>query len=283
MQWKRRIIDGVTVLTATVFYSVAISLFLDPNDLAPGGVTGISVIINRISGIETGTLILLLNIPILLLGLWKFGKRFIASTGCCILLTSFFTNLLAYAEPLTREPLLAVLAGGGLMGIALGLVFRVGSTTGGTDILVKILRIKLPHLRTGAIFMLIDLGVVACSAFVFRDIDKALYAGIAVFFASFCMDLVLYGQDGAKLLYIISDAPEQIAQRILGELDIGVTYIQGSGAYSGRGKKVLMCVMRKQLYPRVREVVKEEDSQAFMIVTSATEIYGQGYKNYFNV
>ncbi|MBE5868571.1 MAG: YitT family protein [Lachnospiraceae bacterium] len=283
MQWKRRIIDGVTVLTATIFYSVAISLFLDPNDLAPGGVTGISVIINRISGIETGTLILLLNIPILLLGLWKFGKRFIASTGCCILLTSFFTNLLAYAEPLTKEPLLAVLAGGGLMGIALGLVFRVGSTTGGTDIIVKILRIKLPHLRTGAIFMLIDLAVVACSAFVFQDIDKALYAGIAVFFASFCMDLVLYGQDGAKLLYIISDAPQQIAQRILQELDIGVTYIQGSGAYSGRGKKVLMCVMRKQLYPRVREVVKEEDPQAFMIVTSATEIYGQGYKNYFNV
>jgi len=105
----------------------------------------------------------------------------------------------------------------------------------------------------------------------------------AVFFASFCMDLVLYGQDGAKLLYIISDAPQQIAQRILQELDIGVTYIQGSGAYSGRGKKVLMCVMRKQLYPRVREVVKEEDPQAFMIVTSATEIYGQGYKNYFNV
>lgn len=280
--FRRRMLDYAIITAASVLYGISVSMFLDPNDLAPGGVTGIAIILNRTVGVETGTMFFLINIPILMIGMWKFGVRFIVSTIYCTILTSFFTNLFAGIGPLTADSLLAALAGSGLMALALGLVFKAGATTGGTDILIKLMRLRFPHVKTGALFMITDILIVTCSAFVFRDVDKALYAGIAVFVTSFVLDLVLYGRDGAKLIYIISDEAEKITARILEELDIGVTYVHGSGAYSGREKKVIMCVMRKQLSPRAEQIVKEEDPLAFMIVTSAMEIYGEGYKSYFS-
>lgn len=279
---RRRLLDYAVIAGASVLYGISVSMFLDPNDLAPGGVTGIAIILNRVINVETGTLILLINIPILLLGLWKFGWRFLLSTIYCTFLTSLFTNLFAGFGPLTTEPFLAALAGGGLMAVAMGLVFKAGSTTGGTDIIIKLLRLKMPHLRTGVLFMMLDALIVTCAALVFRDIDKALFAAIAAFVTSYGMDLVLYGRDGAKLIYIISDKSQQITERILQELNIGVTHVQGYGAYSGKEKKVIMCVIKKQLAPRAEQIVREEDPLAFMIVTSATEIYGEGYKSYFS-
>ncbi|MBP5732977.1 MAG: YitT family protein, partial [Lachnospiraceae bacterium] len=171
--------------------------------------------------------------------------------------------------------------GGSLSAIGLGLTFRAGSTTGGSDIIVKYLRQKFPYLKTGIIMMAIDVVVVTASAIVFGDIERALYAGISVGVTSFVLDLVLYGRDGAKLIYIISDHPEVIAKRLLEELDVGVTYLEGAGAYSGKEKQVIFCVLRKPLSPRAEDIVKKEDPQAFMIVTNATEIYGEGYKSYF--
>lgn len=271
----------LTITVAAFIYGIAISLFLDPNDLAPGGVTGIAILVSRLIPIETGTLILLINVPILAFGLWKFGFRFILSTVYCTLMTSVFTNLFSVFEPISSEPLLAGLVGGGLTALALGLVFKTGSTTGGTDIIVKYLRKKLPHLRTGVIFMIMDIVIISCSVFVFGDFDKAVYAGIAAIVTSFGLDFVLYGRDGAKLLYIISDQSEQITSRILKELDIGVTFVQGYGAYSGKEKKVILCAIKKQMAPKAEAIVKEVDSEAFMIVTSANEIYGEGYKSYF--
>lgn len=279
---KLRVRNYFITTIAAVIYAVAISLFLDPNSLAPGGVTGISIILNRITGIETGTWILVLNIPIMALGMWKFGLRFILSTIYSIVVISTVTNVLTPVGAITTDPFLAALAGGTLMAIGLGWAFKSGSTTGGTDIIVKVLRLRFPHLKTGALFLLTDAMVVIGSSFVFKDIDRALYAGLTVFITSILLDMVLYGRDGAKLIYIISDHSEQITNRLLEELDIGVTYVQGSGAYSGKDKNVIMCVMRKQLSPKAEDIVKEEDPLAFMIVTSATEIYGEGYKSYFS-
>lgn len=277
----KRIKDYGVITVASFIYAVAISLFLDPNSLAPGGVTGISIILNRITGVETGTWIFLLNIPILALGMWKFGFRFILSTMYCTVLTSWMTNLLTPFGAITEDPFLAALAGGALMALSLGWVFKAGATTGGLDIIIKVLRLRMPHLKTGSLYLMLDITVVTLSAFVFRNIDRALYAAMVVFISSFLLDVVLYGRDGAKVIYIISDRPEPIARRLLEDLDMGVTYMQGTGAYSGKDKKVIMCVMRKQLSPKAEEIVKEEDPLAFMIVTSATEIYGEGYKSYF--
>jgi uncharacterized membrane-anchored protein YitT (DUF2179 family) len=279
---KDYIFAYAVITIASVIYAVAISCFLDPNLLAPGGVTGIAIILNRLSGIETGTWILLLNVPILMLGAWKFGGKFILSTIYCTILTSVLTNVLAPVGALTSDPLLAALAGSALLSLAMGWIFKAGATTGGMDIVVKVLRTKVPHLKTGAIYMMIDAMVVTASAFVFKDVDKALYAGLTVVTTSLLLDVVLYGRDGAKLIYIISDNSDAITKRILEELDIGVTHVQGTGAYSGKEKQVIMCVIKKQLAPKAEEIVKEEDPLAFMIVTSAMEIYGEGYKSYFS-
>ncbi len=280
--YNHRFLDYIQIAVGAALYAVGVSLFLDPNSLAPGGVTGIAMIMNRITGLETGTWILLINIPILLVGLWKFGIKFLLSTIYCTALVSVFTNLLSYFDPVTRDRFLACIVGGTLLAIGIGLVFKAKSTTGGTDIIVKLLRLKFPHMKTGGLFLTIDAAIVACSAFILKDIEVALYAGVCIFLIAQVLDFVLYGRDEAKLIYIISDHHEQIANRLLEDLDVGVTYVEGMGAYSGKDKKVIMCAVKKPMAPKTEDIVREEDPLAFMIVTSATEIYGEGYKSYFS-
>lgn len=277
-----RILNYIIIALAAVVYAVAISLFLDPNNLAPGGISGISIILSRVIPVETGTLFLLFNIPIQILGLWKFRLKFLLSTIYCTVLTSVFTNLFSRFSPITNDPFLAAVVGGALVATALGVVFKCGATTGGTDIIIKLLRLRFPHMKTGALFLITDCLIILCSLFVFKDINIALYAGLSVLVTSKVLDLVLYGKDGAKLLYIISDESDKITARILEELDIGVTHVKGCGAYSGKEKNVIMCVIKKQVYHHAEEIVRQEDPLAFMIVSSASEIYGEGYKSYFS-
>ncbi|MDE6749145.1 MAG: YitT family protein [Lachnospiraceae bacterium] len=280
---KIDIIKKYIIITIMAFiYAAAVSLFIDPNNMAPGGVTGIAIIISRFLPVETGTLIFMLNIPILLFSIWKFGLRFTFSTVYAITLISVFTNILAPLGAATNDILLAALAGGVLYAISIGLIFKVGATTGGMDIIVKWLRVKLPYLKTGVLFFVTDAIIITMSGIAFKNVDAALYAGITVAVNSVALDIVLYGKDEAKLIYIISDHAEDIVARLLKELDIGATYIEGRGAFSGKEKQVLMCAVKKQMSPRLEEIVKEEDTEAFMIISSATEVFGEGYKSYFN-
>lgn len=280
---KKKIKNFIMMTIGAIIYSAAISMLLDPNSLAPGGVTGISIILSRVIPIETGTLFLLINIPILMLGTWKFGWKFIISTIYCIAIISPLTNFFGtYFGAVTEDVFLASLAGGSLMAVGIGIIFKAGGTTGGTDIIVKILRQKMPHLKTNNLFLALDAMIVICSAFVFKDIDRALYAGMTVIATSLVLDVVLYGKDEAKLIYIISDKSEEITKRLLEDLDIGVTHVRGIGAYSGKEKNVIMCVVKKHISPKIEDVIRQEDPQAFLIVSSATEIYGQGYKNLFS-
>lgn len=272
----------IIIAVAAFCYSAAVSLFIDPNNMAPGGVTGIAIILNRVIPVSTGTLIFLLNVPILVFAIWKFGLGLTVSTVYATLLISTFTNLLQSIGAATHDRLLAAIAGGILSAVSIGTIFKAGATTGGLDIIVKALRLKLPHLKTGNLFFIADALVVTLSGIVFHDIDAALYAAIAVGCSSVTMDVVLYGRDGAKLLYIISDRPKEITARVLEELDVGMTHISGRGAYSGVDKQVLMCAMKKTVFPRVEGIIREEDPDAFMIVTSASEIFGEGYKSYFS-
>lgn len=267
------------ITVGAFIYALSISLFLDPNNIAPGGVSGIAILINRFTGIETGTLVLILNVPIVLLGLWKFGWRFIVSTFYSILTMSVFINILARYNPVTDDLLIASVLGGALLSIALALTFKAGATTGGTDIIVKVLRLHWPHIKTGVLFLMTDAMVVLASWLVFHNITVAFYAGIAVVVNMLVFDYILYGGDEAKLIYIISDKTEEIRVRILDELGITATIISARGAYSQKQKDVLMVVMRKQMSPAAEEIIKEEDQNAFMIISSASEIFGEGYKN----
>ena len=278
-EWLKKYI---IISVAAFVYAAGVSLFTDPNDMAPGGVTGISIILSRLLPVSTGTLIMVINIPILIFGIWKFGLGLTLSSIYATALISVFTNLLALFGAATDDILLAALSGGVLIAVSVGLIFRVGATTGGVDIIIKALRLRFPHLKTGKIFFIMDAMVVTLSGIVFRDINAALYAAISATCTSLVMDIVLYGRDEAKLIYIISEKSEQIAQRLLEDLNIGVTYINGQGAYSGDNKKVILCVVKKPVSPRVEEIVKEEDADSFMIITSATEVFGEGYKSYFS-
>lgn len=279
----KKVLGYVLMTLACFCYAVGISLFVEPNNIASGGVTGIAIILNKAIGGSTGIWFFVINIPILLIGMWKFGFKFLMSTVYCTTIISVFTDLLSrYGSPLTNDVLVATIAGGMLTAIGMGGVFKAGATTGGMDIVVKLCKLKFPYMKTGSLFLIMDFLVVLASAFVFQDIDRAFYSAMEVFVTSTLLDLVLYGKDGAKLIYIISDKSEKIAARLLDELNIGVTYMEGQGAYSGREKKVIMCVTKKQIAPRAEEIVKEEDPNTFMIVSSASEIYGQGYKSYFS-
>ncbi len=275
----KKVKNYIILTIAAMIYAMSISLFLDPNNIAPGGVTGIAILINRFVAIPTGTINFLLNIPIVLLGLWKFGWRFICSTMYTLAMITIFMNQIASYGAVTQDLLIAAVLGGLLLGVALALVFRAGATTGGADIIVKVLRTRWKHIKTNVLFLCFDTMVVVASWVVFQDLTVAFYAGVAVVIDSIVMDKILYGFDEARLTYIISTNPEQMKQRILSELDITATIITARGAYTNQLKELLMIVTRKQVYPKLEEIVKDEDTSAFMIVSSANEIFGEGYKD----
>lgn len=271
----------LVITIASVIYAVGISNFLDPNQLAPGGVTGIAVILNRLVHIETGTLYFIINAPIILLGIWKFGLRFMAKTTYAIALISVFTNMLAPFGAVTTDLLMAGAVGAVLIAVGIGLIFKAGATTGGTDIIIKIIREKFRHLKTGFLFLCTDVVIVSISGLVFKDMNIIFYALATVIISGKALDYVLYGGDEAKMIYIISEESTKIGRRLMDELEVGVTYLDGKGGWKKNEKQVLLTAVPKRLSPEVEEIVKSVDPVAFMIVTSATEIYGEGYKDFF--
>lgn len=276
----QEILKYMTLYIASIMNAVAIGLLIDPNHLAPGGLTGIAIIINYLIEIPTGTIILILNIPIMILGVWKLGIKFFISTIFVVITSSTFVNLFSEYKALTDDPLLAALGGGSLLALGMGIVFRNGATTGGIDIVIRIIKMKFNHIKTGRLFLMIDGVVVIFSAIIFKNITLGMYSAIAVVVSSYVLDYVLYGGDDAKLIYIISENDKEIANRLMEELDLGLSFINGEGGYSGKVRDIIMCVVRKQLYPKVQQIVNEEDKDAFVIVSSASEVFGEGYKGH---
>lgn len=269
-----------TITVFSVLFACGISFFLEPNNLAPGGVTGISILLNAVTGIQTGTWVFLINIPVLIMGWWKFGGKFMISTVYSIGVVSVTTNLLEGVPALTRDPLAAALAGAFLTAISIGSIMKVQATTGGIDIVVKIMRQKYPHLRTGRIYLMIDSLIVVLAILVFGKLESGIYAGITVLVTSFIMDLVLYGRDEASLFFIVTDHSKEVAKRLMEDLEVGVTYLEGKGAFKEKEKEIILCATKKIQAPKLEEIVRKLDKNAFLIVTSANEIYGEGYKSY---
>lgn len=264
----------------SVLYACGIALFLDPNHLAPGGVTGIAIILNTLIDIGTGTWVFVINIPILLVGWKKFGGKFMISTVYSIAVVSVATNLLERVPVLTTDSLAAALAGGALIAVSVGSIMKLNATTGGMDIIVKILRRKYPHIKTGKIYLMMDSAVLVLAILIFGNIESGIYAGIAVLITSYLLNLVLYGTDEASMFLIVTDYSKEVAERLMKDLKVGVTYLKGKGAFKDREKEIILCITRKAQAPKVENVVKEVDKEAFLIVTGASEIYGEGYKSY---
>lgn len=272
--------DFAQLTLGAVIYALGISLFFEANAIAPGGVSGLSIILSKTVGIfGVGVWSFLFNIPILIIGTVKFGKRFILSTFYTVALSSAVMALCEHtAITVTDDIMLASIFGSLLVGIGIGLVFRAGGTTGGSDILIRILRTKFRHISSGTLFLIIDCCIIASSAIAFKDITPALYALIASFLQTRIINIVIYGSDTARLVYIISDNQKRIAQRLLTELQTGVTYLNAKGAYTDSDKQVLMCVLQMKAFPRAKDIIRQEDEKAFFIVTSASSVFGEGYK-----
>ncbi len=273
--------DFIMITAGSLIFAAGISMFLDPNNLAPGGVSGIAIIINHFVPLNAGTIIIIINVPIMILGVVKFGFRFLWTTIYAVALSSGAMEILdRTVGSITSNLLLAAVAGGALQAIGIGLVFRGGATTGGTDIIVRIMRQRYRYIRTGTLFLIVDSMIIAASGIVFKDLDIALYAALALTVYMMVFNSVLYGGDGARLVYVISSAKEKIADRIMKELDAGATLLKGKGAYTGQDKEVLMVVLRMRSLPEARDIVREEDKNAFMIVTKATSVFGEGFKSH---
>lgn len=291
---KKKIVLGVIVkyliiTLGCLLYAIGISFFVEPANLSSGGMTGISLIINALSGFPTGYLYIILNIPMVVLGLIFFGWKFLVSTGYATLVSGLFMRLVKHVcvegwlngKPITENVLVNAVVGAVLFGVGMGLIFRMGATTAGTDVIVKILRKRFRHIKTGMISLVTDMTIVGCSFFVNYDVDKLFYTALHVVVFTLVFDWVLYGGNSAKTVFIITarDKCESVINRILKDIDTGATIVDAKGAYTKEDKVMIMCVVKPFLYPRLRDVVHEEDKKAFMIVTSAKEIYGEGYQN----
>ena len=233
--------------------------------------------ISYFTGIKTGTIILILNIPLIISGVRSFGKEFLYGTMFAIFINSIFVNLFeGFPAPL-HDMFLASVCGGTLDAVSLGIILRQGGTTGGTDIVAKILRKRMPQFEMGKLFILVDMVVVALSAFVFGNIENAIYSAICVVITGQVMDRILYGGQGARMLFIMSDSAEKISRRLI-DMGTGITYLKGRGGYTDREKNVIICVMRKRLLPAALKMIREEDEKVFMIVTLAEKVVGEGYR-----
>ena len=218
---KRLILCAV----GAVIYAAAVSLFLDPNGIVPGGFTGIAMVLSEFIPLPTGTLTLILNIPLLVAGIFVFGLKFLGSTILAVAVSSLAMNLIMPYGPLTDNLMLASLAGGAIMAIGLEIVLLQGATTGGTDVIVKLLRKRIRSISAGSFFLMTDGLVILASIIVFKNIDAGLYAAVCIVVSSGIMDMMLYGRDQAKLIIIISDSHREISERILSELDVGATFL----------------------------------------------------------
>ena len=274
--WKERKKYGI-IFAGAVLYAFSVALILKPNQLAPGGASGLAIMISYFTGIKTGTIILILNIPLIIAGVRAFGKEFLYGTMFAIFINSIFVNLFEEFPAPLHDMFLASVCGGTLDAVSLGIILRQGGTTGGTDIVAKILRKRMPQFEMGKLFILVDMVVVALSAFVFGNIENAIYSAICVVITGQVMDRILYGGPGARMLFIMSDSAEKISRRLI-DMDMGITYLKGRGGYTDREKNVIICVMRKRLLPAALKMIREEDEKVFMIVTLAEKVVGEGYR-----
>ena len=279
MKFKAVLTDFLFFFLGSTAYSVAVITFLSANEISPGGLTGIATLLNYLFSLPIGTVVLLLNIPVLVLGFLKFGKYFIIKTAVC---TAFVSVLLDIFEVLLPRPeidlILASVFGGIIMGLGISLIMLRGGTTGGVDIIAKLINRRFQYLSIGRIMLLVDAAVVALSAVVYKNIQSALYSVVALYASSKIMDLLLYGADRGKIVYIISDKTQDIVYDIIGIVRRGVTVIDVTGGFSGQNRKMIMCTVRMNEVALVVKNAKNRDNNAFITIAEAGEIIGNGFK-----
>ena len=272
-------LDILTFVLGSALVAAGLVLFTIPNDIAPGGVSGLATALAYISPVSVGIWTLLLNLPLIALSWWRLGFRPLIKTIITTLLLSAFIELFSrILPPYSNNILLASVLGGVLSGIGMGMVFVRGATTGGTDLISLLLNRVFPNTSVGSLLLIVDATVVVFAVLVFRNIEVALYSIVTIFVTTRTIDAIMQGVDHAKVIYIVTERADDILALLADELGRGVTVLQGRGGYTKRDKHVLMLVTRRNSFSQTLKSVKMIDKQAFIFVTDATEVHGEGFK-----
>lgn len=275
---KKFLINLIQTLFGTALMAIAVDLFLLPNQLSVGGFSGIGTIGYFLFNLPVGTTVLVLNIPLFILALIKNGKKFFLDSLIGTISLSVFLNLFENINIVTHSGFLACIYGGVLSGIGTSIVLNANASTGGSDLLAQIVKAYKPDIKTGNIIVLIDALVVVASTVVFGEIEIGLYSAIAIYIMGKVLDLFFEGIDFAKMMIIISPNFQEISNEINKKIRRGTTAIYGKGMYREEEKKLLLCVASRREVREIRKIVKEIDKNAFLIITNAREVYGEGFK-----
>ncbi|HEX3043372.1 MAG TPA: YitT family protein [Bacillota bacterium] len=278
---RNEVRDYLGILLGVTITALALVWLQIPNKIAAGGVSGVSIILYYLWRLPVALTMLGLNLPLFIACLWTFGARFGVKTlfgaGMISIMIEFWTTVVKLDKPLTSDPLLAALYGGVIAGVGMGLAFRFGGNTGGTDLAARLLN-RFTGIPVGQALLIFDGTVVLTAGIVFRSVELAMYAIITIFVTSQVLDIVLEGLGYARAAFVISDHSEEIGQKILTDLQRGATGLFGRGLFSTAKKEVILCVIGRSEVIKLKELVREIDPRAFIIITEVHEVLGEGFK-----
>lgn len=278
--WRELKFVGTILLGCTVF-SLGFDLFLDPNNINVGGITGIAMILRELLGFGSiGAYFAAINIPLFLLGYKELGRRFFIGSMLGMLFSTVLLDLLTIIPVPKIDLMLEALYGGGLTGLGLGLVFMAGASTGGSDIMAKLLRKRFRRLKLSRLMLILDIITVTLTGVVFHDITRTLYSALPLYVSALVMDSVIYGLDYSSMALIISDKYSEIVAEIARKLERGTTLLDAHGGYHGDSRQVVMCAIRRRQITELKDLVSRIDPNAFMILQDAHQVLGEGFMRY---
>lgn len=271
------------VLFGCCLFGLTFNWFLLPHDMNIGGVSGLGMAFLEFAGIRSigvGTLSVVLNLPIFAVGAWKLGKRFMIASVLGMLASSLAIDLFAWVSVPDIDPLMAALYGGVGTGLGIGIIFAAGASTGGSDIICRLLKRRFQYLQIGVITTCFDAVVAVLTGLAFRDARNALYSGVAIFVTGRVIDAVVYSFDYSKVVLVISKEYERVAKVVGKELSRGCTFLEGQGAYSGKKTKVVLTAVKKHQIADLKALIVDIDPNAFIIVQEAHQVLGDGFARY---
>lgn len=276
---KEVVIDLLFYIVGCALYAAAVTSLVTPNAISPGGFTGISAVINYLTGFSTGLILLIINVPIIILGIVKLGGIFIVKTAIATGILSLCIELSERFVPqFTVNKILASIFGGIVMGAGLSLILKRGATTGGSDIIGTLVNRRFRYITVGKVILVFDVLVIAFAALVYKDIESGLYSIVAMYASTRVTDAVLYGLDTGKIVYAVTDKPQEICDKISERVERGITKLSVVGGYTGDNHTMLMCTVRINEVSTVCDIVRDIDNKAFIVVSDAGEIIGEGFK-----
>ncbi|MBE6778120.1 MAG: YitT family protein [Ruminococcaceae bacterium] len=270
--------DLLLIIVGSLLYAVSTVVFSAPNHIAPGGVTGVAILTQYAWSLPIGTVTIALNIPLILAGWRRLGRRFLIRTGAGLLLSSVFTDLLDTLLPAYQgDRLLVCLFGGAICGLGLGLILMRGGTTGGSEIAGRLLELRFPHVPIGKLVLAVDGVVIAVSGVVYKQLDSVLYGVLFAFVSSLVTDWLIYGGRRGKMALILTDRQEEVTALITQELERGVTLLPAVGGYTGTQRQMILCAVRREEVHALKRMVFRLDKQAFFITVPTDEVHGAGW------